>query len=373
MKRGIGLAVFVLAAGLIVLGVRMLRGPADAGRTVTVVYGDILDRIASRGKVEAKTTVDLAGKVDGRIRSIAVKEGEGVARDQVVITMDDEYAKAALDQARAELKNAELNYARSRRLLESKAVSKAEFDEAAVKRDLSRAHFEMAESLLKDMYIASPLSGKVIAKYREAGESVKAGMPILTIADVSSIRVRAEIDEDDVGRLVLGQEAAITSDAYPGRVFTGRVIEIGERVGKRAIKLEDPSKITDTKVLEAKIELQNIESGGPCGFQISNLEFEISNAPRAPAQARAEPDACLSPFKLGMTVDVKIDVVRRDHVLKIPRRVIQRDESGSYVKVVKDDRGGSLPEIRRVVPGAVDRWDAEVLQGLKEQEKVVIP
>lgn len=143
MKRGIWLAVFVLGAGLIVLGVRMLRGPADAGRTVTVVYGDILDRIASRGKVEAKTTVDLAGKVDGRIRSIAVKEGEGVSRDQVVITMDDEYAKAALDQARAELKNAELNYARSRRLLESKAVSKAEFDEAAVKRDLSRAHFEI--------------------------------------------------------------------------------------------------------------------------------------------------------------------------------------------------------------------------------------
>ncbi len=340
MKRGLWLMILVLSVGLGMVGVRMLRGPADSGRTVTVVYGDILDRIAARGKVEAKTTVDLAGKIDGRIQLISVKEGDAVALDQVVITMDDEYTKAAVAQARAELKDAELTYSRSRRLLTSKAVSKAQFDEAVVKRDLARAHLEMAEALLNDMSIASPITGKVIAKYREAGESVKAGIPILTIADVSAIRVRAEIDEDDVGRLALGLEASITSDAYPGRVFTGKVIEIGERVGKRAIKLEDPSKISDTKVLEAKIEL---------------------------------PETVKSDLKLGMTVDLKIDVVRRDRVLKIPRRAIRQDESGSYVQVVKGDRRGSRPEIRRVVLGAMDRWDAEVLQGLKEQEKVMMP
>ncbi|MBI3596228.1 MAG: efflux RND transporter periplasmic adaptor subunit [Nitrospirae bacterium] len=369
MKRAFWIILLVLAAGLGVIGVRVLHGPVDSGQTVAVIYGNILDRIAARGKVEAKTTVDLAGKVDGRIQSIAAKEGEEVAKDQVVITMDDEYAKAAVDQGRAELKDAELNYSRSRRLLQSKAASTAQFDEASAKRDLARAHLEMAEALLKDMHIASPISGKVIAKYRETGESVKAGLPILTIADVSAVRVRAEIDEDDVGRLALGQEASITSDAYPGRVFTGKVIEIGERVGKRSIKLEDPSKITDTKVLEAKIELKNIESGGPCGEEGTGS----SDAPRAPAQARATLDACLPPFKLGMTVDVKIDVVRRDHVLKIPRRVLQQDENGSYVKVVKEGRGEGPPEIRRVVLGAMDRWDVEVLQGLKEREKVVVP
>ena len=340
MKRGIGLAVFILAAGLIVLGAWMLRGPDDTGRPVTVVYGDILDRIAARGRVEAKTTVDLAGKIDGRIQSIPVKEGDWVERDQVVITMDDGYARAAVSQARAELKDAELNYSRFRRLLTSKAVSKAAFDETAVKRDLARAHLEMAEALLSDMYIASPITGKAIAKYREAGESVTAGTPILTIADVSAVRVRAEIDEDDVGRLALGLEAVITSDAYPGRVFAGRVIEIGERVGKRSITLEDPSKISDTKILEAKIEL---------------------------------PEAVKSDLKLGMTVDVKIDLVRRGHVLKIPRRAIRQDESGSYVRVVQEEGSAARPEVRRVVLGAMDRWDAEVLQGLNEQEKVVIP
>ncbi|MBI3994376.1 MAG: efflux RND transporter periplasmic adaptor subunit [Nitrospirae bacterium] len=340
MRRGIWLAVFVAAAGLTALGVRALRGPADSVQTATVVYGDILDRIAARGKVEARTTVDLAGKIDGRIQAIAAKEGEGVAQGQIVIRMDDEYAMASVNQARAELKEAELNYSRSRRLLETRAVSKAEFDRAAAKRDLARAHLEMAEALLSDMSIASPIPGRVIAKYREAGESVTAGIPIMTIADVSTVRVRAEIDEDDVGRLALGQEAAIHSDAYPGRIFTGKVIEIGEQVGKRVIKLEDPSKISDSKILEAKIDL-------------------------------AEP--VMIELKLGMTVDVKIDVVRRDRVLKIPRRAIQRDEKGAYVQVVKDNRHRSLPEIRRVVLGGMDPWDVEVLQGLNEKEKVVVP
>lgn len=367
MKRVIGWAVFILAAGLVVAGLWTLRGPSGPGQTARATYGNILDRIASRGRVEAKTTVDLAGKVDGRIRSIAVKEGDEVAKDRTVIVMDDAYAKAAVDQARAELKDAELDYSRSRRLLQSNAASKSQFDSADAKRDLARASLEMAEALLRDMHIASPVSGKVIAKYREAGESVKAGSPILTIADTSAVRVRAEIDEDDVGHLALGQEASITADAYPGRVFTGKVIEIGERVGRRSIKLEDPSKISDTKVLEAKIELRKIESGGPCGEEGTGS----SDAPRVPAQARAKPDACLPPFKLGMTVDVKIDVVRADRVLKIPRRAIRQDENGSYVMVVKDGRG--RPEIRRVVLGAMDRWDAEVLHGLKEGEEVVIP
>jgi RND family efflux transporter MFP subunit len=340
MKRVIWTGILILVAGLAGVGLWVARGPRDAAQIVTVSYGDILDRIAARGRVEAKTTVDLACKLDGRIRSIAVKEGDEVAKGQILVTMDDEYAKAAVAQGRAELKDSELDYARSRRLLESNAVSTAEFDRASARRDLARARLDMAEAQLNDMYIIAPISGRVISKYREPGESVKAGVPILSLSDVSSIRVRAEIDEDDVGRLALGQEASIESDAYPGRVFMGKVIEIGERVGKRSIKLEDPSKISDAKILEAKIEL---------------------------------PESAKTDLKLGMTVDVKIDVVQRRHVLVVPRRVIQEDKNGFSVTMAGNEKGGRKAEVRKVVLGARDRWDVEVLQGLKENEKVVIP
>jgi RND family efflux transporter MFP subunit len=340
MKRITWTWILILVAGLGGLGLWVARGHRDSDRIATVSYGDILDRIAARGRVEAKTTVDLACKLDGRIRSIAVKEGDEAAKDQILVTMDDEYAKAAVAQGRAELKDAELDYARSRRLLESNAVSTAEFDRAAARRDLSQARLDMAEAQLNDMYIVAPISGRVISRYREPGESVKAGIPILSLSDVSSIRVRAEIDEDDVGHLALGQEASIVSDAYPGRVFIGKVIEIGERVGKRSIKLEDPSKISDAKILETKIEL---------------------------------PETTKTDLKLGMTVDVIIDVVQRRHVLVVPRRVIQEDKNGSSVTMAGNGLGGGKTEVREVVLGARDRWDVEVLQGLKENEKVVIP
>ncbi|HLG21722.1 MAG TPA: efflux RND transporter periplasmic adaptor subunit, partial [Candidatus Manganitrophaceae bacterium] len=317
-----------------VFGMRSFRTGENSAESALAAYGDIRDQIAARGKVEAKTTVDLSSKIDGRVKLLPVKEGEFVKEGAVVITLDDAYAKASVAQARAELKDAQLKYARAGRLFDTKAVPQAQLEEAESRFDLSKAQLERALALLEDMHIASPISGKVIDKYREVGESVKAGAPILTVADVSAVRVRAEIDEDDIGALALGQEATITSDAYPSRVFHGKVVEIGEEVGKRSIQIEDPSKITDTKVLEAKIDLAEREA-----------------------------------FKLGMTVDIKIDVVRRDHVLKIPRRAIRQDDGGPFVVVLKNNRR----EVRRVVLGAVDPWDAEIRSGLLENEKVALP
>ncbi len=334
MKRSKWSLMILLALVLTMGGVWFLKTPSSPVKTVTVTYGRILDRIAAQGKIEARTTVDLASKLDGRIRTIAVGEGAAVTKNRAVVILEDEYARAHLSLARAEVRDAELKLERRRQLYLSRAISKAEIDEAEIALDLARARRDQAQALLSDTVIATPIPGRVIEKHREEGESVVAGVPIVTIADVSKLRVRAEVDEEDVGSLAVGLLAQITSDAFPGRIFTGRVSEIGERVGKRGIKPEDPSRIMDTKVLEAKIDLED------------------------PAD-----------FKLGMTVDVMIELARRDRVLIIPRRAIRRDERGDYVQVLSD--GGS--EIRRIVLGVGDRWDAEVLEGLKPNDPVVIP
>ncbi|HET6370909.1 MAG TPA: efflux RND transporter periplasmic adaptor subunit [Nitrospiria bacterium] len=334
MKRSVGIIILILLLAIGLAALWMRGGARDTSETTTVEYGNILKQIAARGRVEAKTTVDLSSKVDGRIEKLGAREGDRVDRGEEIITLEDDYARASIDQAKAELKEADRKYARTQRLFQSKAIPKSQLDEAETNQELARAQLERAQALMNDMHIASPIRGKVIDRYREAGESVKAGVPILTVADLSSIRVKAEIDEDDVGGLALKQIAVITSDAYPGRSFSGKVIEIGDQVGKRTIKLEDPSKISDTKILEAKIEIPQD-----------------------------------TPFKLGMTVDIKIDLARRDHVLKIERRAIRHDERGDYATVLKDGR----KEIRRVELGAMDRWDAEVVKGLNEGEKVLLP
>lgn len=79
--------------------------------------------------------------------------------------------------------------------------------------------------------------------------------PLMVLGDVAKVIVKAEEDETDVGKLALGQAAEVTADAYPGRVFPGKIIEIGQAVGERKVKPEDPAKIQGMKVIETKIEV----------------------------------------------------------------------------------------------------------------------
>ena len=78
-------------------------------------------------------------------------------------------------------------------------------------------------------------------KLVEPGEVVEVGAPLLVLGDTRRIIVRAEVDETDIGNLAVGQPARITADAYPGRIFPGKVYEIGQMIGKRKVRPEDPT------------------------------------------------------------------------------------------------------------------------------------
>ncbi|MBI5970534.1 MAG: efflux RND transporter periplasmic adaptor subunit [Deltaproteobacteria bacterium] len=126
-------------------------------------------------------------------------------------------------------------------------------------------------SLLEKSVIRSPISGRVIRKLMEEGETVIPETPMLTVADVTRVRVNAEVDETDIGRIALGDEADITSDAYPGQVYKGVITEINDYVGERKVKPNNTAKNMDMKVIQVKLALKE-----------------------------------RTPLKLGMTVDVRI-------------------------------------------------------------------
>jgi ABC exporter DevB family membrane fusion protein len=136
----------------------------------------------------------------------------------------------------------------------------------------AKAELDHAKAVLQTTVVESSVNGRVIRKMVEPGEAVDIGIPLMILGDLQKIIVRAEVDETDVAKLAMGQPAQITVDAFPGRVFPGTVIEIGQAVGKRKARPEDPVKIQDMKILETKIE---VTKGG-------------------------------SELKLGMTVDVRI-------------------------------------------------------------------
>lgn len=192
-------------------------------------------------------------------------------------------AKAVLEQARTERE-------RRRFLLDRGAISRTEFElaereygvaqaraEATRQRsallnapsreeDIRRAEAEVtsaearvaeAKALLGKSAIVSPINGVVLRKHKRTGESVSTQMngPILVLGDTSRLRVRVDVDETDVARVAVGQKVTVRAAAYGGRSFTGTVSRIGQILGKKNIRTDEPAERVDTKVLETLVDL----------------------------------------------------------------------------------------------------------------------
>ena len=152
-------------------------------------------------------------------------------------------------------------------------VAQAEEQQRLLKKGARRETLELHESLVEKasatvaLYerlldkssVRTPISGKVIHKNLQEGEVVyaEAPVPLIVVADVDNTWINAEVDETDIGRVVLGSSVEVTSDAYPGRVFRGRIAEIAEYVGARKIRPNEPAKNLDVKVVQVKVTLQD--------------------------------------------------------------------------------------------------------------------
>jgi ABC exporter DevB family membrane fusion protein len=123
--------------------------------------------------------------------------------------------------------------------------------------NLARAQLQEAEALLSKTVIRAPMDGVILRRHLRAGETVsdKPDFPIFTMADDSVLRVRVDVDETDVAKLAVGQLAWFTADAFGDRKFTGRVVRIGEELGRKRVRTEEPTERTDTKILETLVEL----------------------------------------------------------------------------------------------------------------------
>ena len=129
--------------------------------------------------------------------------------------------------------------------------AEAEYAQAQAQLDEARAYADKA-------LIRSPIDGLVLRKHRRAGEmvSINFDSPVLTVGDVSTLRVRADVDEKDVDKVKVGQKAYAMADAYGERRFPGRVIRIARMLGRKNVRTDDPAERLDTKILETLVEFE---------------------------------------------------------------------------------------------------------------------
>jgi HlyD family secretion protein len=119
--------------------------------------------------------------------------------------------------------------------------------------------------------IRAPIKGVVLRRHLNAGEvvSVLSPRPIVSLADISRLRVRAEVDERDVGRIYQGQPVVVFSEAAPGKKFSGRVFWIGTLMGRKKAQTGDPAEKSDRDILEVLVDLDEKADWAIIGLRLT--------------------------------------------------------------------------------------------------------
>ncbi len=252
----------VVVGGLIFLTAANRNKRAVEVRFDTVQPQDLVASVTASGRIEPQTKVDISADITGRITQIAVKEGDWVKRGQFLLQIDPAEYDAALArteallsasvaaqvQARANYDQAERTVGRARELstsspnlISTEAVEQAETSFDVAKANLNAANAQVAQNRasvqdakdrLAKTRLISPLDGRVTRLNVEVGEVAVPGTfsretaLLMTVADLSVILAKVQVDETDVVRLALGDSVRVTIDAFPDTAFVGRVTEI---------------------------------------------------------------------------------------------------------------------------------------------------
>lgn len=372
----IAAAALAAAAG----GWRLASGPAVGAYPVERT--DLVQTVVASGRVESPRRVEIGVQSTGIVASIPVVEGQSVKAGQLLIALDESEARAASDQARfaveqaeeklrqlrgtglpmakeavrqaeANLGNAQRNYERSRDLFARGFVGQAALDEALRARDVAqsqltsaqlqrdssaaggaddraaqaalgqaRAGQRVAAARLELMTVEAPVDGVLIARNVEAGSVVQPGRALMVLSPAGETQLVVQIDEKNLALLKLGQDAIASADAYPGQRFAAQVAYINPGV--------DP--------LRGSVE----------------VKLRVMQPP---------------PYLMqDMTVSVDIEVARRARVLTLAADAV-RDAATPTPWVLVARAGRAMRQPIRI--GARGDGVVEVAEGLAEGELVV--
>ena len=264
MKLGLVATILILLVGGVIGLTAAKKGKKAVDvRMEKVAARDLVAVVTASGKIKAQTQVDVSSDIQGRITRIGVKEGDLVKKDQFLIQIDPaQYdalvsrQKALLAGSEGDLIRAKANRDQAKRLLDralelqksgTDLVSKEQVETAETNYDVSvanynsskasvdqaRAALEEAQSNLRKTTIVSPIAGRVVRLAVEEGEvavpgtfSKETGL-LMTIADLSVIQAKVQVDETDVVRLSIGDSVDVSIDAFPDTTFLGHVTKIG--------------------------------------------------------------------------------------------------------------------------------------------------
>ncbi|MEP6698761.1 MAG: efflux RND transporter periplasmic adaptor subunit [Verrucomicrobiota bacterium] len=376
LRRSRTIVIGIIALLIVVFAVRKCgRGSGQNFQTVAVTRGPITQAVTATGTLNPVQNVQVGSQVSGNIQKLFadfnsnVKAGEVIAQiDPVVFQANVNQADGDLANARAALDLARLNAARTQALVAKQNSAQSDLDQATANLHQAEANVKIKEGALQKAQadldhctITSPIDGIVISRNVDVGQTVAASLQapvIFTIAnDLAKMQIDANVAEADVGGVAIDQDVEFTVDAFPSRTFRGKVVQ----------------------VRNAPITVQNVVTYDTV-IGVSNPELKL---------------------KPGMTANVSIISAHRDDALKVPNGALRfrmpdenpttpgkRDPSGggrpagAKAGANRGERriertvyvlapGAGSPRNTNVKTGISDGITTEVLEGLKDGDRVV--
>jgi HlyD family secretion protein len=245
-RRGDFLRLLRIAIALFLIGSLACRsGKKDEQyRIEKVDRGDVTMTVTATGTLSAVITVLVGSQVSGVISRLYADFNSPVKKGQLLAELDPTPFQAQVEQRRADLTKAQvdaaqtkINFDRQSRLLKAGLAPQADYDTAKAQYDGARAQvaqalaaLSQAETNLKYTRILSPIDGVVVDRQYDVGQTVAASFQAPTLfaiaQDLTKMQVQADVDQSDIGRVQVGQQARFTVDAYPDEEFRGRISQI---------------------------------------------------------------------------------------------------------------------------------------------------
>ena len=319
------------------LATAALTSPSEADAVLT-----------ASGYVVARRKAAVASKGTGRLVFLGVEEGDKVTKGQVIARLEDADVVAARERARQDLRVAEAdlydakkNLERMRILVQREMVAQAEYDVAEARYKRVTATIEAAKFALREAEVAventriiAPFDGTVLKKNADVGEIVaplagaaSSKAAVVTIADMASLEVDADVSEANITRVTSDQPCEITLDAYPQHRYPGYVANI--------VPTADRAKAT----VLVKIKFKKYDQ-----------------------RVLPEMSAKITFLAAGSAVNTD-----SEPVLTVPAAAVAERDGRQVVFKIKDDRAEEVPvKVGRKLGGSV-----EIKSGLKEGEKVI--
>jgi RND family efflux transporter MFP subunit len=192
----------------------------------TLARGEAAEVVYATGVVEPERWAEVAPLTRARIVETCVCEGDTVAKGAPLFRLDDAAARAHLAELAARLDLAEKSLARVEPLMTRDVVSRDRFDAALAQVAELRAGVAVAENAIENLLIRAPLDGVVLRLDGEVGEVAEAGEALAWVGSPTPLLVVAEVNEEDIPRIVPGQRALLRADAFPDRALDATVASI---------------------------------------------------------------------------------------------------------------------------------------------------